>query len=64
VRDPGYQGAIEYIDVSNFNGRPSIQINLTRNGGTVISQVVVSQSPVFLLLNNNGVYHYRYRALE
>jgi hypothetical protein len=64
ARSPGFAGSIEYLDTSSVNGRPTIQLNFTHGGGTIISQLVISQAPVFLLIDNEGVYFYRYRALD
>jgi hypothetical protein len=61
---PYFDGTIEYLDVGPQEGRPVIQVNIDVGFGTIISQLIVTRSPTFLLLNNNGAYEYRYRALE
>jgi hypothetical protein len=56
--------AVEYIDTSLFNGRPTTQANFGTAHGTVISTPVLTSDADYLIINNNGVYEYRYVAAE
>jgi hypothetical protein len=55
-----FEGSITYMVIDpNFGG--GIQVNFTSDlGGTVISRPVITTSPTELIINNNGVYEYRY----
>lgn len=58
----GSATALMYIDTSEFNGHPSVQVNFA--GGSILSHPVVTTDPTYLIINNNGVVEYRYVALE
>jgi hypothetical protein len=56
--------AVEYIDTSLFNGRPTVQANFSVSQGTIISVPVVTSDADYLIINNNGWREYRYVAAE
>jgi hypothetical protein len=51
-----FEGSITYEDLGDH-----VQVNFSSDaGGTVSSAVVITQHPTVLIINNNGVYEYRY----
>jgi hypothetical protein len=60
------EGLVQYLDIAPGIGldHPDIQVNFDVGSGYVISHPAVSQAPAFLIINNNGVYTYRYVAAE
>jgi hypothetical protein len=60
------EGLVQYLDIAPGIGldHPEIQVNFDVGGGFVVSHPAVSRAPAFLIINNNGVYTYRYVAAE
>jgi hypothetical protein len=59
-----FEGTITYIVIDpSFGG--GIQTNFESDlGGTVISRPVITENPTMLIINNEGVYEYRYVAAD
>ena len=63
-RGVDFEGSVTFIEINpDFGG--GIQTNFTSDlGGTVISRPVITTNPTMLIINNNGVYEYRYVAAD
>jgi hypothetical protein len=59
-----FEGTITYLVIDpSFGG--GIQTNFTSDlGGTVISRPVITENPAMLIINDEGVYEYRYVAAD
>jgi len=63
-RGVDFEGSVDYVQVNpGLDG--GIQVDLSSDlGGTVITRPVITQDPATLIINNNGVYEYRYVAVS
>lgn len=59
-----FAGTVTYIDLDpSFGG--GIQVNFGSDlGGTIITRPVITSNPTMLIINNEGVYEYRYLAAD
>jgi hypothetical protein len=54
-----FEGTVTYLQIGS-----AVQTSFTSDlGGTVVTRPVLTTNPVMLIINNEGVYEYRYLAL-